>query len=142
AAARNELVEDHRERIDDQGQMPVVVEEVRAGTRNVAGEPLAVAVRDHAVVGPLPDMDRAPDRVELEAPRADDPEVVIEPDEVALAEALVGIRGEILGEGWRDRSPIDVVYEVAEARGDVLWLHVAKDLPLLFDGGSKRVLAR
>src|SRR6185503_385038 len=69
ATARHELVEDPAERIDDQRQVAVLREEVRARSRNVLGEPLAVAVRDHPIVLTLPDVNRTADGGQVEAPR-------------------------------------------------------------------------
>ena len=117
--------------------MALVVEQVRDRGGHVGREPLAMGIGNHSVVASLPDVDRDPDRVEVEAPRADERHVVVEPAPVRLAQRLAERRRDPFRECAGQRASIDVVDEIPKCLGAFIGRDDAPDRPATLLEGNE-----
>jgi hypothetical protein len=77
------------------------------GARQVGGQPLTVCERDHQVLAALPEVGGDRDRVEVEAPRAGERQVVVEPTVDADRHRLAELAGQEVAELAGERLPVD-----------------------------------
>ena len=78
-----------------------------------------MGVGDHPVVPALPDVDGDRDRPDVEPPRLDERQVVVEPAPETLAQGLAARRGAPLGECAGEGGTIHLVDQVAERVRDL-----------------------
>ena len=87
---------------DLQREVTVLVEDVLLRPRDPLREPAAVRDRDELILGAVPHLDRDFDLVELESPRLDEDEVVLDPAVDAapqrLGDLLVEVPRKVTGE--------------------------------------------
>src|SRR3954451_15374743 len=109
---------DERDAPGEDRQVPVVHADAHLGAGGVAGEPLSVADRDEAVVAPVEDERGHGDRVDREAERAQEGEVVVHPAVDAGAEHRGHARQPELAEALPERLDVGA----AEQRPELLRL--------------------
>src|SRR4029079_2701230 len=81
---RDELVQDSPDVVDRECQMALLGVQVDTRVADVVGQPLAMGVRDHLVVGALPDMEWHVDGADVEAPIPAEGHVIVEPAPVPV----------------------------------------------------------
>ena len=94
--------------------------EVAARAGDVRRQPLAVRERHEAVIAALPDRHRPGDRPDVEAPGADEREVVVEPPVDPGRERDTDLGEQVLGELARQRRAVGRPEQVAEGRRHLL----------------------
>ena len=96
------------------------IEQVGLGAGDIGGQPLAVGGRYETVLAALPDRDRGRDRVEIEAPVAEQRQVVVEPTPDPRSQRVPDSDGDEPGVLAREHRRVGRRDEIAERLSHLL----------------------